>query len=247
LGVRWFVADVQGCVRPLERLLAKIRFDPSADALWHVGDLINRGPHSLETLRLWRDVDGHGVLGNHEVYALMVRAGRWPRKEDTLDALRGAPDAAALFDSMAALPVLTRVAACPTRRDEHGADVWVVHAGLDPRWTNLSEVAAQLAAAPRELDFYEREDVSCATRIRCCTRDGERSKFHGVPSDCPPPFVAWDRFYEGPITVVHGHWARRGHYRSPNVIGLDSGCVYGGPLTAWSPDSDEVVQVPATL
>lgn len=233
-------------MRPLERLLAEIRFDPEADAIWHVGDLINRGPHSLETLRLWRDIGGRGVLGNHEVYALMVRAGRWPRKSDTLDALREAPDAEALFDDLGALPVLARVEPCAARRDEDGADVWVVHAGLDPRWTELPKVAASLAAAPRDLEFYERDDVSCATRIRCCTPDGERSKFHGAPADCPAPFAPWDDFYRGSLTVVHGHWARRGHYRSPSVIGLDSGCVYGGPLTAWSPDSDEVVQVPPT-
>lgn len=232
-------------MRPLERLLAEIRFDPEADAIWHVGDLINRGPHSLETLRLWRDIGGRGVLGNHEVYALMVRAGRWPRKADTLDALRDAEDADALFEGLAALPVLTKVAPSATRRHERGPEVWAVHAGVDPRWTELSAVASRLAALPRDLDFFEHDDVSCATRIRCCTPEGERSKFHGPPADCPAPFEPWDQFYRGSLTVVHGHWARRGQYRSSTVIGLDSGCVYGGPLTAWSPDSDEVVQVPA--
>ena len=150
-------------------------FDPEADAIWHVGDLINRGPHSLETLRLWRDIGGRGVLGNHEVYALMVRAGRWPRKADTLDALRDAEDADALFEGLAALPVLTKVAPSATRRHERGPEVWAVHAGVDPRWTELSAVASRLAALPRDLDFFEHDDVSCATRIRCCTPEGERS------------------------------------------------------------------------
>ncbi|MGB1700080.1 MAG: hypothetical protein ACPHRO_09015 [Nannocystaceae bacterium] len=225
--MRWFVGDVQGCVRPLERLLKEIGFDP-------------------ETLRLWRDVGGRGVLGNHEIYALMVHAGRWPRKEDTLDALRDAPDAELLFRELATLPVLSRVSPSATRRGEDGPEVWVVHAGLDPRWTDLAQIEAELAASPRDLDFFEREEVSCATRIRCCTATGERARFHGVPEECPPPFQPWDQFYKGSRTVVHGHWAWRGHYRNGAVIGLDSGCVYGGPLTAWSPDSDQVVQVAAT-
>ena len=243
--MRWFVGDVQGCVRSLERLLREIRFDPSLDELWLVGDLINRGPHSLETLRLWRDVGGRAVLGNHEVYAWMEHLGEWPRKEDTLDALRKATDGADLYARLAALPVLVRSEPSDARRHEQGPPVWVVHAGLDQRWTALDEIADGLRAAPRDPTFFTREEVQCATRIRCCTADGDRSRFHGVPSECPPPFAAWDSFYRGPHLVVHGHWAWRGHYRGRHTIGLDSGCVYGGPLTAWSPDSDEVVQVPA--
>ena len=72
---------------------------------------------------------------------------------------------------------------------------------------------------------------------------GERNRFDKLPEDCPPPFRAWDSFYAGDALIVHGHWARRGHYRGPRTIGLDSGCVYGGPLTAYCVEEDRVVQV----
>lgn len=245
LRVRWFIGDVQGCVRSLEHLVKAIRFDPARDALWLVGDLINRGPESLATLRLWRDLGGRGVIGNHEIYALMAHAGRWPRKEDTLAALFDAPDAETHLATLLALPVLSRVEPSPARRDEGGPAVWAVHAGLDPRWRDLDAIERTLAGATRDLDFLDREEVRFATRVRCCAADGSRSRYHGEPEGCPAPYRPWDDFYEGNLPVVHGHWAWRGHHRTGRVVGLDSGCVYGGPLTAWSPDSDEVVQVPA--
>ncbi|MFY0534815.1 hypothetical protein [Nannocystis pusilla] len=81
------------------------------------------------------------------------------------------------------------------------------------------------------------------TRVRCCTASGERSKFDRKAEDCPPPYRPWDEFYRGEPMVIHGHWAWRGHYRGPKTMGLDSGCVYGGPLTAWCQDEDRVEQV----
>jgi len=87
--------------------------------------------------------------------------------------------------------------------------------------------------------------VACATRIRCCKPDGERHRFTGPPDGCPAGFVPWDTLYRGPTLIVHGHWAMRGYFRTERVLGLDSGCVYGGPLSAWCQDEDRVVQVPA--
>jgi bis(5'-nucleosyl)-tetraphosphatase (symmetrical) len=104
--MRWLVGDVQGCALELEDLLRATRFDPGRDELWCVGDLVNRGPDSLATLRLWQSVGGRGVIGNHEVYALCARSGRWPRKHDTLQALYDAPDADALLGALRALPAL---------------------------------------------------------------------------------------------------------------------------------------------
>ncbi|MBL4685897.1 MAG: metallophosphoesterase, partial [Nannocystaceae bacterium] len=78
--MRWLVGDVQGCVRQLETLLETIHFDAARDELWALGDLINRGPESAATVRLWRDIGGRGVIGNHKVYAVCARSGRWPRK-----------------------------------------------------------------------------------------------------------------------------------------------------------------------
>jgi bis(5'-nucleosyl)-tetraphosphatase (symmetrical) len=238
--VRWIVGDVQGCARELEDLLAAVDFDRGRDELWSVGDLINRGPDSLATVRLWRELGGRGVIGNHEVYALCVRSGRWPRKPDTLDELFAAPDADELLASLRALPAMVRLAG-----PEGGRDVWVVHGGVDPRWHDLAAVAARVEAREHDDDWLESDEVSFVTRVRCCTVDGERSRFDRRPEDCPPPARPWDELYAGDALIVHGHWAWRGFYRGARTIGLDSGCVYGGSLTAYCVEDDRVVQVPS--
>jgi bis(5'-nucleosyl)-tetraphosphatase (symmetrical) len=239
-AVRWLVGDIQGCARELERLLSEVRFDPSRDELWALGDLINRGPDSLGALQLWRDVGGKAVLGNHDVYALLARSGRVKRKRDTLDALFASPSLDALLDRLRAQPLLAYLPADPPAQP-----VWVVHAGLHPRWRDLHSLAAQLNGAPRSDDFLQSDEVGFATRVRCCTSEGERSSHSGPPSECQPPYYPWDRFYLGQVRVVHGHWALRGHYRAGRAMGLDSGCVYGGQLTAWCQEEDRIVQIPA--
>ena len=244
--MRWLVGDIQGCALEFERLLRLIDLDPARDELWCLGDLVNRGPDSLATLRLWRDVGGRGVLGNHDIYALLARSGRWPRKHDTLAALFAAPDADELLARLRALPVLAHL---PGPRDCAEPEVWAVHGGLDPRWTDLAAVAAAVNPRPHDDAWLEGPVPSFATRVRCCTATGERSKFDRDPADCPPPYRPWDELYRGAALVVHGHWAWRGHYRhppgGPRTLGLDSGCVYGGQLTAWCQEDDRVVQVPA--
>ncbi|MFO7563723.1 MAG: metallophosphoesterase [Enhygromyxa sp.] len=238
--MRWIVGDLQGCARELDALLEAIDFDEQRDQLWSCGDLINRGPDSLATVRRWRELGGRGVIGNHEIYALMVRSGRWPRKHDTLEPLFAAPDADELLAELRALPALAFLPG-----DEQVGDVWLVHAGVHPQWQDLHAVAAALEAREHDDEWLLSDEVGFATRVRCCTAAGERSKFDGKPEACPPPFRPWDEFYSGPATIVHGHWAWRGHYRGARTIGLDSGCVYGGPLTAWCVEQDRVVQVPS--
>lgn len=242
VAMRWCVGDLQGCATEFERLLRAIDFHPARDELWCLGDLVNRGPDSLATLRLWRDVGGRGVLGNHDVYCLLTRSGRWPRKHDTLGPLFAAPDADELLARLRALPVFAHLPGAP---GANVPDLWVVHAGLDPRWKDLPAVAALVNAAPHDDTWLDSPAVSFATRVRCCTATGERSKFDRDPADCPPPYRPWDAFWTGPARVAHGHWAWRGHYRGAHTIGLDSGCVYGGKLTAWCQDDDRVVQVDA--
>ncbi|MCA9658743.1 MAG: metallophosphoesterase [Myxococcales bacterium] len=238
--MRWLVGDLQGCAREFDRLLATIRFDPARDELYCVGDLVNRGPDSLAAARLWRDVGGRGVIGNHEVYALLARSGRWPRKHDTLEALYAAEDGPALLDRLRALPPLLYLPG-----GDGFAPAWVVHAGLDPRWEDLAEVARDLDAPAHDDDWLESPEVSFATRVRCCTAAGERSRYDREPAGCPAPFEPWDAHYRGETLVVHGHWAWRGYYRGPRTLGLDSGCVYGGALTAWCQEEDRIVQIPA--
>ena len=238
--MRWLVGDVQGCARELERLLTTVRFDPARDELWCLGDLINRGPDSLATARLWRDVGGRGVLGNHEVYALLAASGRWPRKDDTLGELYGAEDGPQLLARLRALDPLVYLPG-----GDGFAPVWAVHAGIDPRWADLHAVARRLASAPHDDAWLEGPEVSFATRVRCCTAAGERSRYDREPEGCPPPYVPWDSLYRGEVLVVHGHWARRGFYRGPRSMGLDSACVHGGGLTAWSQEEDRIVRVPS--
>ncbi|MEM7158047.1 MAG: metallophosphoesterase [Myxococcota bacterium] len=238
--MRWLVGDVQGCARELEDLLELVRFDPSRDELWCIGDLINRGPDSLATVRLWQSVGGRGVIGNHEVYALCAHSGRWPRKKDTLQTLYDAPDADGLLGALRALPVLRWL---PARGD--GPGVWVVHGGLSPQWTDLPAVAARFDQGPHDDDWLESKELSFATRVRCCNEAGKRHRHDRAPEDCPPGYHPWDALYRGEELVVHGHWAWRGHYRGERTMGLDSACVYGGHLTAWCQDEDRIVQVPS--
>jgi len=238
--MRWVVGDVQGCARELDDLVEWVRFNPDRDELWSLGDLVNRGPDSLEALRLWRDLAGRALLGNHDVYALRAWAGARARHGDTLDALFAASDCAELLSRLREQPVLT---ALP------GADgvgpVWLVHAGLDPRWEDLEQVAARLEAGARDDEWLTSDDVTFATRVRCCTAQGELCPHTGPPRACPEPFSPWDRLYRGRTRVVHGHWAGRGAYRGSRTMGLDSGCVYGGRLTAWCQEEERIVQVPS--
>jgi len=239
-AMRWVVGDIQGCALEFDELLKRIRFDPRHDELWCLGDLVNRGPDSLETLRLWRDVNGHGLLGNHDIYALLAGSRRRLRKADSLDSLYEAHDADELLARLRRLPVLHHlpgVAGCPS--------AWIVHAGVDPRWKNLHEVAERINSGPHDDDRLQDPDVVFATRVRCCAADGRRCGHSGPAEDCPAPFKPWDAFYGGETLVVHGHWARRGFYRGERTMGLDSGCVYGGELTAWCQEEDRIVRVRA--
>jgi len=241
LKLRWLVGDIQGCARELKLLLARIRFDPARDEIWSLGDLVNRGPDSLSVLRLWRDVGGRSILGNHDVYALLAFSDPTCRHRDTLDALFAAGDAAALLADLRERPLLVKLPA-------DGAavgDVWIVHAGLRPGWDDLDATAARINGGEHDDAWLRSDDVAFATRARCCTSDGTMHRHSGTPENCPEPYRPWDSFYRGPLLVVHGHWARRGHYRGERTMGLDSGCVYGGALTAWCHDEDRIVQVPA--
>jgi bis(5'-nucleosyl)-tetraphosphatase (symmetrical) len=238
--VRWVVGDVQGCAREFDDLVEWIRFEPGRDELWCLGDLINRGPDSLAVMELWRDIAGRSLLGNHDIYALLAHAGKAPRKGDTLEALFGAGEAKALLTRLREQPALVHLAGRDGVRP-----AWIVHAGLHPRWDDLDEVARRLNAAPHDDTRLQRPEMQFATRVRCCDADGERCHHTGPPDTCPPPYRPWDAFYRGTTLVVHGHWARRGAYRGRRTMGLDSGCVYGGLLTAWCQEEDRVAQIPS--
>ncbi len=143
----------------------------------------------------------------------------------------GAADRQELLEWLAAQPVL---------RVE--SDVVVVHGGLHPRWSDLERLADEINAAV-DTHVRGREDsrIDFATFVRHCDARGNRPSVDDPSPD--PPFEPWDRFYTGPRTVVWGHWARRGLIERSRLRGLDTGCVYGGPLTAWIAEEDRIVQV----
>ncbi len=227
---RIFVGDIQGCLQQLDELLATLA-PQRTDRLYSVGDLVNRGPDSLGVLRRMRDLGALVVLGNHDLHLLRIAAGRTAlRADDCLDAVLAAPDREELLAWLGAQPVM---------RVED--DVVVVHAGLHPSWTDIGTIAAQLNAAVFNHVHHHRDaGVRFATDVRYCDAQGRRP-----PEDDPPPgppFAPWDQFYRGERTVVFGHWARRGLVVAPRLRGLDTGCLYGGALTAWIAGEDRLVQ-----
>lgn len=238
---RIFVGDVQGCREELESLLEKVRFDPAADDLLLVGDLIRRGPESLATLRLLHSLDAQFVLGNHECHLLergffddpSPDASLWPSLGD-LCSLE--PEERRQWGSYLRTAPLLRV----------WPDIYLVHAALPPGlWhTGASEGQIRAWAELRwDTEGENRADLWYLVTTRYCDANGTQS-----PRDWPPPeppFAPWDDFYEAERTVVFGHWARRGLVEKPRIRGLDTGCVYGGALTAWIAEEDRLVQVPA--
>jgi bis(5'-nucleosyl)-tetraphosphatase (symmetrical) len=229
---RIFVGDVQGCREELERLLESLRFDPASDALHPVGDLVNRGPDSVGALRVLRSLGARPVLGNHDVHLLRVDAGkRQLNSRDTFGDVLGAPDRAELLAWLAAQPFVRK-----------WDDVWMVHAALHPSWADPEKDLAGLD--PRELD----PRIDFATRARYSSRDGSRPKTDWPPP--PAPFAPWfehwlaERGGDG-RTVVYGHWARMQLVLRPQLRGIDTGCVWGGKLSAWIAEEDRIVQVDA--
>jgi bis(5'-nucleosyl)-tetraphosphatase (symmetrical) len=268
----WAIGDIQGCYNPLQRLLEKCRFDPAQDTLWLVGDLVNRGPHSLETLRFLRSLGDAvvTVLGNHDLYLLMVAANAVPRrgKDDTLGPIFDAPDAAELLDWLKAQPLVHA-----TTLDGHRFGM--VHAGLLPEWTiddalTLSdEVSAHLRGphfdaflrslwGDSPLHWQEklgdmdraRVVVNAMTRMRFCTRQGMMDlKVKGKPENAPAGHLPWFDVpgrKSGQDTLVVGHWSALGLKMMPNLIALDSGCLWGGHLTAVSLPDREIMQIRCT-
>jgi bis(5'-nucleosyl)-tetraphosphatase (symmetrical) len=228
---RIFVGDVQGCRAELERLLEKLAFDDSSDDLQPVGDFVNRGPDSAGVLRLCKRLGAGGVLGNHDVHLLRTARGiRQAKASDTFQDVLGASDREELLEWLAARPFVRA-----------WEDVVLVHAGINPRW-------AEPVATLSKLDpLGGGTDLAFAIAARYCTSDGEVPKEDWPPP--PAPFKPWYEFWpRDPAekrTVVFGHWARAGLVVRPQVRGLDTGCVWGGKLTAWVAEEDRIVQVDA--
>src|SRR5687768_14061533 len=242
------IGDVQGCFDELERLLSDIGFS-RVDRLWFVGDLVNRGPRSLEVLRFVRALGDRAVvvLGNHDLHLVAQHAGiERGRADDTFADVLAAPDADELL-------VWLRLRPMVHVEDEYA----MVHAGLLPQWSierarELGDEVARVLAGPQYRDFLRnmygaRPDrwneglagwdrlriiVNAMTRMRFCDRGG-RIDLQGKGTD---PGRGYQRWFEARVpderTLLFGHWSQLGLVVRPKLAGLDSGCVWGGALSA---------------
>lgn len=258
------IGDIQGCYHSFQRLLERIDFNTERDRLWLVGDIINRGAGSLQTLR-W--VYRHRsivtmVLGNHDLHALAVAEGFVPQhRHDTLQAILDAPDGAELLDWLRRQPLL------------HAEDGYLmVHAGLLPQW-NVAQalgLAAEVEAALRGEGYRDflahmygnqpacwQEDLqgmdrlrlitNAMTRLRACRADGCMDfGFKGELTEMPEGLLPW---FEMPdrrsrdTDIIFGHWSAMGLQRRPHLFALDSGCLWGGELTALRLQDRQIFQV----
>lgn len=262
------IGDIQGCYDSLQALLARCAFDPATDRLWLVGDLVNRGPESLTTLRFIRSLGDAAVtvLGNHDLYLLMVAEGgaKFRGKDDTLQEILDAPDRNELLDWLRHQPL------CYTE-----SEYCMVHAGLLPQWTAVRarELASEVETALQGPNFREfilnlwgsepagwsddlegwprlRVIVNAMTRMRFCTLDGIMEfKVKGKLSNAPAGHLPWfdlpDRQSRDAVLVT-GHWSALGLKVEPNFLALDSGCLWGGHLTAVRLEDRAVFQVPCS-
>jgi len=258
------VGDIQGCHDELVRLLDLIKFDPLSDRLWLVGDLVNRGPGSLDVLRLVRSLGGSAitVLGNHDLHLLAVAVGAAElNRQDTLDEILSAPDRDELLHWLR------------NQRLLHAQNGYVlVHAGLLPQWSVTlaeglaREVEAELRGpdyatflermygnAPHqwddELTGYKRLRVivNAFTRMRICTREGEMEfRFKGEVENIPAGYLPWfdiPKRASRDATVIVGHWSALGLLLRKDVIALDTGCLWGGPMSAIRLEDRQLFQV----
>jgi bis(5'-nucleosyl)-tetraphosphatase (symmetrical) len=263
------IGDLQGCYDPFRRLLDEIDFDPSNDTLWLVGDLVNRGPKSLKTLRFVRKLGDSAitVLGNHDLHLLALNAGvvRYGNRFSTLGKLLDSSDADELCEWLRHRPL--------AHYDEK-LETLLVHAGTHPRWTAKKTLAraAEVEAALQSDDYrnvlgkmygntpnqwsnklsgYKRLRfiINCLTRMRMVTvADRLDLKFSGSPyrarKGLTPWFAADDPAWHD-TRIVFGHWSALGLIVLPHLISLDTGCVWGRQLTAVRMDKrlPRVVQV----
>lgn len=267
-GTLWAIGDVQGCWRTLKRLLRAIGWKRGKGELWLTGDLVNRGPRSLDVLR-WAADQGDDalttVLGNHDLHLLAMAAGFVePRRTDTLGPILAARDRDALLGWLRRRPFVVR-------RENR----LLVHAGLLPEWS--AEHAARLgrelsssltgrggravlrALATRGFTGSSPEGKRLArltrvagvlTRVRTLGPDGRpHGGFSGPPADAPKGFRPWFEARgrrSARTTIVFGHWAALGLLVRPHLVALDTGCVWGNRLTAIRLSDRKVVSEPAS-
>ncbi|OIQ76693.1 Bis(5'-nucleosyl)-tetraphosphatase, symmetrical [mine drainage metagenome] len=253
----YLIGDVQGCNTALQKLLDLISFSPSRDTLYFLGDLVNRGPDSAGVLRR---LMGYGpaaqcLLGNHDLHLLALAHGaRRPGRNDTLQGVLEATDRDAMLEWL-------RHQRMAILKSCHDDTYLMVHAGVLPAWTAIKTIALanEVESVLRSPDLPEflhqmygnaprhwtdalsgverlRVIVNALTRLRFCTPAGEMEFSEtGAPSAAPAGFLPW---FEIPgrqtadVKVAFGHWSTLGWLDRPDVLALDTGCVWGGCLSA---------------
>lgn len=259
------IGDLQGCYSSLQQLLELIGFNAARDRLWLVGDIVNRGPDSLAALRFAKE-SGDAVtmvLGNHDLHLLMAAAGAAnTHASDTLQPILSAPDRNELLFWLRHQKLL-----------HQDGDYVMVHAGLLPGWsvTQAAQLAQEVECALRKENFQKvlsrlygnkpnywhdgltgderlRVIVNAMTRMRICTPEGKMSfSYKGDAQVIPDGYLPW---FEVParasqnVTVICGHWSALGLKIKHNLIALDTGCLWGGSLTAIRLDDRKIFQVP---
>ncbi len=249
------IGDLQGCYQPLKKLLQVIDFNPQRDRLWFTGDLVNRGPDSLKTLRYVHSLGDSAisVLGNHDLHLLAISEGMATIKEDdTLRDIINAEDSQELLSWLRQLPLL---------HHDPLLGFTMVHAGLPPQWDleQAQQCANELQAVLRGTDYHQffqhmygnkpkrwspqlqgadrlRFITNCFTRLRYCDADGKLClKAKGPPGTQPDGYLPWfdvNNRASAKMDIIFGHWSALGRYQSKGIYALDSGCLWGHELTA---------------
>ncbi len=247
------IGDIQGCFDDLLRLLDKINFDQQSDQLWFVGDLVNRGPKSLETLRFVKSLGKSAVtvLGNHDLHLIATAyQQRIAHKKDSLEQILKAPDRDELIYWLRHRPLF-----------HYNQDFCLLHAGLPPQW-GFSKTKKMALKAEKVLQgsdhkaFFKvmygnkpdiwstdlkgmnkiRFIINCFTRMRFCTAEGRLDfKHNGAIGSQPEKLIPWFTVPErksAKMRIIFGHWSALGYYQAHNCYAIDTGCLWGGQLTA---------------
>lgn len=263
------IGDIQGCLRELHELLDLIGFTDS-DQLWFTGDLVNRGPESLQTLRFIRSLGNRAttVLGNHDIHLLAAAqdSGR-TRRKDTLDEIIAAPDRDELLDWLRQHPLFYQ---------DQSLGFCLVHAGVAPQWDllQINQLAREVSDELKGENYQQylahiygdqpavwSDDLSGMERLRCITNYFTRIRFcdqngvmdfreKGPPGHQPADWKPWyaiENRKSADLKIIFGHWSThklaRLDVRSHNVYPIDSGCLWGGELTALRLEDEELFQI----
>jgi bis(5'-nucleosyl)-tetraphosphatase (symmetrical) len=263
------IGDIQGCYSELQQLLKLIKFNPNKDILWSCGDLVNRGPNSLEVLRFFKNLKDRAivVLGNHDLHLLALAYGNTThlKTQDTLNPILEAPDANELIEWLRHSPFLHHDATM---------NLTMIHAGLPPQWNLLQarKYASELEETLRGQKCEEylnnlygnkpkmwsktlsgwdrmRFITNCFTRLRYCSAEGKlamknkwRPSFDGNSKE--KPWFSWSHRVNSDMTIIFGHWATLGFYQEKGIYALDSACVWGGALTALRLEDKKIFSLP---